>query len=160
MADVHGERGGDYRSDSEDDYKPRPFADAPPPPPDVLPQGEVYDWYTRGLELLDGGNAAAAVQLLSHAAAAEPESRSVREGLARAQFDAGMYAEARASFAFIVEVDPADDYAQFGLGLAATKVGDLRQAVEHLALAAAMRPDLAHYSMALRGARAALTAHR
>lgn len=129
----------------------------PEPPPDVLPQGEVYDWYQRGLDLLDSGNAAAAMQLLGHAARAEPESRSVREALARAQFDAGQYADARDSFEWIIGVNPADDYAQFGLGLAAAKVGDYRGAVEHLALAAAMRPDIAHYGVALRGARAALT---
>lgn len=137
-----------------------PYADVPPPPPDVLPEGEVYDWYVRGLDLLDGGNAAAAVTLLAHAAQAEPESRSVREALARAQFDAGMYAEAVESFSWIISVNPADDYAQFGLGLAAAKTGDLASAVEHLALAAAMRPDISHYSTALRGARAALAAHR
>ncbi len=144
----------------DDDAPPRPFADAPPPPEDVLPRGEVYDWYVRGADLLESGNPAAAVQLLTHAASAEPESRSVREALARAQFDAGQYLQARESFAWIVSVNPADDYAQFGLGLAETKVGDLQAAVEHLALAAAMRPDLSHYAMALRGARAALTASR
>ncbi len=84
----------------------------------------------------------------------------VREALARAQFDAGMYAEARENFEWIISVNPADDYAQFGLGLAATKAGDLQSAVEHLALAAAMRPDIAYYGTALRGARAALTAAR
>jgi tetratricopeptide (TPR) repeat protein len=69
-----------------------------------------------------------------------------------------MYDEARENFEWIISVNPADDYAQFGLGLAATKAGDLKSAVEHLALAAAMRPDIAYYSTALRGARAALTA--
>lgn len=128
-----------------------------PVSPDVSPSGEVYDWYVRGLSLLDGGNPAAAVQLLAHAAAAEPHSRSVREALARAQFDAGHFADARDSFDWITRADPADDYAQFGLGLAAAKVGDYRSAVEHLALAAAMRPDIGHYGVALRGARAALT---
>jgi hypothetical protein len=106
--------------------------------------------------LLDRGNANAAAQLLSHAAAAEPAARSVREALARAQFDAGEYSAARESFAWIVAHDPADDYAQYGLGLSARKVGDLASAVEHLALAVAMRPDLRHYGQALRGARAAL----
>jgi tetratricopeptide (TPR) repeat protein len=120
------------------------------------PGGEVYDWYTRGVALLHRGNANAAAQLLAHAAAAEPAARSVREALARAQFDAGEYSAARESFAWIVARDPADDYAQYGLGLAARKVGDLHSAVEHLALAAAMRPDLRHYGQALRGARAAL----
>ena len=41
------------RSNRDDDWDdeappPPPFADAPPPPPDVLPQGEVYDWYVAG----------------------------------------------------------------------------------------------------------------
>lgn len=123
---------------------------------DGAPAGESYDWYVRGLGLLESGNAAAAVQILAHAANAEPHSRAAREALARAQFDAGLYAEARQSFAWIVGADPADDYAQFGLGLAAARTGDFRTAVEHLSLAAAMRPDVAHYNMALRGARAAL----
>ena len=57
-------------------------------------------------------------------------------------------------------MNPADDYAQFGLGLAAAQNGDLQTAAEHLAVAAAMRPDITHYSTALRGARAALTARR
>lgn len=126
------------------------------PVADVAPAGGVYDWYRRGLELLASGNPAAAAQLLDRAAEAEPASRSVREALARAQFDAGMYAEARDNFARIIEDNPVDDYAQFGLGLAAARTGDLRRAVEHLALAVAMRPDIGHYGKALRGARAAL----
>ncbi len=156
-------RTGEHEADS--DYygqapARRPFDDLPPPPPDVVPQGEVYDWYIRGLDLLGEGNPAAAVVLLGHATEAEPESRSVREALARAQFDAGLYDEAVASFEWIIGVNPADDYAQFGLGLAAASIGDLATAVEHLALAAAMRPDVTHYGTALRGARAALTAKR
>jgi tetratricopeptide (TPR) repeat protein len=158
------QQGGPFvpsRDDWDDETPPPPpFADAPPPPPDVLPQGEVYDWYVRGLDLLESGNAAAAVTLLTHAANSEPESRSVREALARAQFDSGLYDEAVVSFSWIISINPADDYAQFGLGLAAAKIGDLNAAVEHLALAAAMRPDITHYSTALRGARAALAANR
>lgn len=147
-----------YDPRAPEQERPRPFSDLPPPPPDVTPQGEVYDWFVRGVDLLENGDTNAAVQLLSHCAQAEPESRQVREALARAQFDAGLYEQARVNFEWIISIDPADDYAQFGLGLAATKAGDLRSAVEHLALAAAMRPDINYYSTALRGARAALTA--
>ncbi|CAO5240452.1 tetratricopeptide repeat protein [Frankia sp. AgKG'84/4] len=121
-----------------------------------LPAGEVYDWYTRGLALLGHGDANAAVQLLEHAVAAEPASPSLREALGRAQFDAGQYLAARGTFAWIVDRHPTDDYAQFGLGLSARKTGDLREAIEHLALATAMRPDISDYGVALRGARAAL----
>jgi Flp pilus assembly protein TadD len=108
------------------------------------------------MHLLGNGDPDAAATLLERAADAEPASRSIREALARAQYDAGRYEEAMASFTELISVNPTDDYAQFGLGLAAARTGDFRTAVEHLSLAAAMRPDVTHYTMALRGARAAL----
>jgi tetratricopeptide (TPR) repeat protein len=123
-----------------------------PPAPD----GDAYSWYRRGLDLLSRGSAAAAAQLLQRAAEAEPGSRSVLEALGRAQFDAGRYAAAADSFRQIVEASPSDDYAQFGLGLALARDGNPAEAAEHLALAAAMRPDLRHYTDALRGVRATL----
>ncbi len=119
---------------------------------------DTYALYRRGLELLGRGSAAAAAQLLERAAAAEPQSRSVLEALARAQFDAGRYTAAADNFRRIVDASPSDDYAQFGLGLALARTGDPRAAAEHLALAAAMRPDLRHYTDALRGVRATLRA--
>ena len=67
----------------------------------------VYDFYLGGSHNLD------------------VDRRMAREALARAQFDMGMYEEARENFAWIISINPADDYAQFGLGLAATKLGDL-----------------------------------
>ena len=118
------------------------------------PDGDVYEWFQRGVQLLRDGNPAAAATLLSRAAAAEPDSRSILEALARAQYDAGRYEEAVISFTTLTSTSPTDDYAHFGLGLAASKAGDLRLAAEHLALAVAMRPDAGHYARALRGVRA------
>jgi tetratricopeptide (TPR) repeat protein len=119
---------------------------------------DTYSLYRRGLDLLGRGSAAAAAQLLERAAAAEPESRSILEALARAQFDTRHYEAAAGSFGRIVEASPSDDYAQFGLGLALARTGDYGAAAEHLALAAAMRPDLRHYIEALRSVRATLRA--
>lgn len=118
------------------------------------PGGGVYEWYRRGLELLAHGDPAAAATLLARAAAAEPGSRSIQEALGRAQYDAGRYQDAMTTFTALIAVNPTDDYAQFALGLAASRAGDLQLAAEHLALAAAMRPDLGHYARALRGVRA------
>ncbi|CCG03357.1 tetratricopeptide repeat protein [Blastococcus saxobsidens] len=118
------------------------------------PDGGVYEWYRRGLALLEERHPDAAATLLARAAEAEPASRSIREALARAQYDAGRYGEAMASFAALIAANPTDDYAQYGLGLAAGRAGDLPVAAEHLALAAAMRPELAHYGRALREVRA------
>ena len=117
---------------------------------------DVHTWYTTGMALLGKGSPAAAAQLLQRAANAEPASRSVREALARAQFDSGQYAAAAANFRAIVEASPADDYAHFGLGLSLARAGDHAAAAEYLALAAAMRPDRKHYTDALRQVRATL----
>lgn len=119
---------------------------------------DTYQLYQRGLDLLGRGSAAAAAQLLARAAAAEPQSRSVLEALARAQFDAGQYGAAAGNFRRIVDASPSDDYAQFGLGLALARTGDHGAAAEHLALAAAMRPNMRHYTDALRSVRATLRA--
>ena len=141
----------------------QPAADADQEVPRIdgsqqAPGGDSYAWYRRGLDLLSRGSPAAAAELLERAAEAEPGARSVREALARAQFDAGRYAQAADSFRRNVEAIPSDDYAHFGLGLALARCGDPAAAAEHLALAAAMRPELAHYAEALRGVRATLAA--
>jgi tetratricopeptide (TPR) repeat protein len=136
----------------------RPEENAPSSGDNPAPHGDPYTWYQRGLELLGRGSAAAAAQLLERAAEAEPGSRSVLEALARAQFDTRRYADAAQTFRQIVEASPTDDYAQFGLGLALARSGDPRAAAEHLALAAAMRPELRHYTDALQGVRATLRA--
>jgi predicted Zn-dependent protease len=117
---------------------------------------DVHAWYTTGMELLGKGSPAAAAQVLQRAANAEPTSRSVREALARAQFDTGQYRAAADNFRAIVEASPSDDYAHFGLGLSLARAGDHSAAAEYLALAAAMRPDRKHYTDALRQVRATL----
>ncbi|WP_371500149.1 tetratricopeptide repeat protein [Kitasatospora sp. NBC_00374] len=122
------------------------------------PGGDVYDWFRRGVRLLEERHPAAAVQLLARAAQSEPQSLSIREALARAQFDAGSYRAALENFRTVALADPSDDYAQFGWGVAAARLGDFEGSVEHLALAVAMRPENAHYRSALRQSRATLAA--
>jgi Flp pilus assembly protein TadD len=123
-----------------------------------LPEEDVLTWYLRGMDLLGRGSPAAAAQVLQRASTAEPTSRSVREALARAQYDAGRYAEAADNVRVIVEASPSDDYAHFGLGLSLARNGDPAAAAEYLALAVAMRPDAPHYTEALRSVRATLRA--
>jgi tetratricopeptide (TPR) repeat protein len=120
------------------------------------PTGEAADWYRQGVQLLEDGNPAAAAQLLTRVAQKTPESASVLEALARAHFDGGDYEDAVDSFAQLANVSPNDDYAQFGWGLAAAKLGQMDVAVEHLSAAAAMRPEIRHYANALRAARSTL----
>lgn len=137
-------------------HRGAPAEEEPPGPSG--PTGGVYDWYVRGLKLLDGGNPQAAAQLLERAHAEAPDSANLREALARALFDAGRYAEAAEAFRGLTLRNPADDYAQFGLGRALSRLGQFRPAVEHLALATAMRPQREEYVRALRAARATVRA--
>ncbi|WP_373287424.1 tetratricopeptide repeat protein [Streptosporangium pseudovulgare] len=131
-----------------------------PDPEAGAPVGDVYDWFQRGMRLLSEGSPAAAASLLERAADAEPESRSIREGLARAQFNSRQYADAVDSFRWIIDANPAEDYAYFGLGLALWRTGDMEAAQEPLAIAVAMRPDQRHYVSALRSVRATLRARQ
>jgi Flp pilus assembly protein TadD len=120
------------------------------------PAGEVYDWYTRAVELLEGGNPQAAAELLTHARARVPESTSVLEALARASFDARRFGEAASLFADLADHSPDNDYAHFGLGLSRMRLGDHAGAIDPLAMAAAMRPGRKEYGQALREARATI----
>lgn len=140
------------------DQDSRPGEERRPGGGQQAPQGDAYTWYRRGLDLLGRGSPAAAAQLLERAAEAEPGARSVLEALARAQFDAGRYTQAADNFRQIVDASPSDDYAHFGLGLALARTGNPAAAAEHLALAVAMRPELTHYTEALKGVRATLRA--
>jgi Flp pilus assembly protein TadD len=109
---------------------------------------------------MDSGDNAAAAQLLERSVREEPSARSLRETLARAQFDARMFPAAEQTFRHLVVLDPTDHYAQFGLGLALSRQGRAEEALEPLALAVAMRPDLKHYGDALRQARATARSRR
>lgn len=124
------------------------------------PAGDVYEWFQRGIKLLKDGSPAAAAAILARAADAEPESRSIREALARAQFNSRRYEEAAESFRSIVAANPTEDYAYFGLGMALWRTGDMEAAQEPLTIAVAMRPDLRDYVSALKQVKATLQARQ
>lgn len=109
----------------------------------------AYDAFRDGHQLLTSGNPHAAVIALERARALEPEKASVRETLARAYYRTARYRDAAAEFAIAVDLDPVNDYAHFGLGLALRHTGDVVGARRHLRIATVMRPDNADYQRAL-----------
>ena len=121
-----------------------------------MDQQDVYSMLLRGRDLLGRGHHHQAATVLERASLLEPEKTSIREDLARALYLSGQKARAGEEFARVVELDPSNDYAHFGLGLSLARAGDHEAAVEYLALAAAMRPDRKHYTDALRQVRATL----
>jgi Flp pilus assembly protein TadD len=109
----------------------------------------AYDLFARGTGLLESGHPHAAVTQLSRAKSLEPDKASIREALARALYQSGRFSRARREFAKAVQIDPVNDYAHFGLGLACARTGQRVRAVAHLKLAVTMRPERDEYRDAL-----------
>lgn len=110
---------------------------------------DTYELFQRGCALDRAGSHAAAATVLARAREAEPDKASIRSALGRALFRARRFREAEAEFAKTVELNPADHYAHYALGLAKTRLGDLVAAGAHLKMAVVMRPDLEAYAEAL-----------
>src|SRR5690349_14602835 len=84
----------------------------------------AYTAFQEGSRLLATDNAHAAAIRLEHARDLEPAKGSVREALARAYYRSGRYAQAEEEFAAVLDLDPVNDYAHYGLGLCRLKAGD------------------------------------
>jgi tetratricopeptide (TPR) repeat protein len=110
---------------------------------------DAYTAFSEGMRLLTDGNAHAAVIALERARELEPAKSSVREALARAYFRTGRFAAAEEEFNATLDIEPVNDYAQYGVGLCRMRAGDPTRARGHLRLATVMRPDNADYQAAL-----------
>jgi len=119
-----------------------------------------YDWYQRGLELLQSGDNHAAATLLERAAAAEHGKSSIHEALARAYFGSRRFDEALEQFGVVLEISPANDYALFGVGLCLGRLGRLPEAVGHLRMASVMHPENEDYKRELARCEARLALQR
>ncbi len=122
--------------------------------PEGEPDGEAYVRFQEGSRLLDSGNTHAAVVALERARDLEPEKGSIREALARAYFRSQQVDAARVEFEKVLELDPVNDYAHFGLGMCLLRKGDRAAARGHLKMATIMRPEEEAYQDALRQASA------
>jgi Flp pilus assembly protein TadD len=109
----------------------------------------AYELFARGTELLDAGHPHQAALVLGRAKLLEPGKASIREALGRALLLAGRARRARREFAKVVQIEPASDYAHFGLAIACERTGERARAIGHLKLAIAMRPGVEAYERAL-----------
>lgn len=122
------------------------------------PTGEPHEWFRRSRDLLDRGDAAASLVLIERVLEVDPTSLAAREIKARALFDSQYFDEAAQEFEQITVQRPDDDYARYGLGMSLWRLQRFPEALDHLALAAVMRPANEQYSRALTQVRATLKA--
>lgn len=108
-----------------------------------------FDDLRRGLQLIEAGNAHAAVVVLERIVANEPEPPySVFEALGRAQLMIGRNDDALSTFLRRADEVPTDDYAQFAAGVALERLGRHAEALARVKLAVAMKPGNEAYAEA------------
>jgi Flp pilus assembly protein TadD len=109
----------------------------------------AYSLFRRGSAMLSEGMFGRAVSELTRARDLEPGKGSIREALGRALYGLGRTEDARQEFEAAAELDPANDYAHFGLALCFERTGDLLRARGHAKMAVVMRPEVESYQEAL-----------
>ncbi|MDO8731330.1 MAG: hypothetical protein Q7L55_01960 [Actinomycetota bacterium] len=122
------------------------------------PAGQAYDWYQRAMELLNSGDAHAALLLIDRLLAIEPHSQSAVEAYARALFDTKQFGASAMAFDLLIQLAPDNDYAHFGKGLALWRTQMFVPARDELAMASVMQPDRPEYARALVQVKATLAA--
>jgi tetratricopeptide (TPR) repeat protein len=109
----------------------------------------AYSLYQRGNAFLSEGLYEQAADVLARARLLEPAKASIREALGRAYYGAGQHGRAGAEFDAACAIDPANDYAHFGLALCLERQGDRVSARGHARMAVAMCPDNDDYRRVL-----------
>ena len=109
----------------------------------------AYNLFEKGKGLLERQNFLKAIMVLEKAKEIEPEKGSIREALARAYYNCGLYSSAKKNFERALDIDITNDYAHYGLGLCLMREGELNRAIGHLKMALAMRPNSKMYKETL-----------
>lgn len=110
---------------------------------------DTYVLFSQGLELIAQRQPRQAAIILEKACEQEPLKTSVREALARALYNCGQTTRAQEEFEKVMEQNPADHYAVFGLAMCRARLGDRVRAIGLLKIALAMRPQSEDYLHAL-----------
>ncbi len=106
----------------------------------------AYELFSEGKALVDRNDHLNAIMFFEKAKEIEPEKGSIREALAMAYYNCGLYSSARKHFSKAIEIDAVNDYAYFGLGLCLIKEGKFRAALGQLKIAAVMKPESETYA--------------
>ncbi len=109
----------------------------------------AYYHFKTAKKLARENNFIKAIMHLEKAKHSEPKKASIREALARAYYNCGFYAPAAKNFQKALEIDAANDFAYYGLGMSLAKLGMIKKAVGQLKIAVTMKPQFKEYQKAL-----------
>ncbi len=109
----------------------------------------AYYHFKTGEQFARENNFIKAIMHLEKAKCREPKKASIREALARAYYNCGFYAPAAKNFQKALEIDAANDFAYYGLGMSLAKQGKIKKAIGQLKIAVTMNPQFQAYQNAL-----------
>ena len=101
----------------------------------------TYERYRLGQAYVDDGDPRSAARVLEPAVEAEPASAALWLLLARAYFAAARLQRAEAAFRRVLDLDPTDHYARFGLGRSLERQSRHHEATAQYRIAAALSPE-------------------
>ncbi len=111
---------------------------------------DTYDLFQKAKGLIEKGEFLEASMLLEEAKSLEPDKGSIREALAISYYNCGLYTSAKKNFTSALNLDIANDFAHYGLGLCLLKEGKTNKALGHLKIARYMKPDSELYQKILK----------
>jgi len=109
----------------------------------------AYYLFKRGKRISESGKFLEAIMLLEKAKKLEPEKGSIREVLASAYYNCGLYISAKKNFIKALKIDASNDFAHYGLGLCLIKENKITEALGHFKIAFFMKPDHKKYKEVL-----------
>src|SRR4030042_2892441 len=109
----------------------------------------TYYLFKRGKKVSENCKLLEAIMLLEKAKKLEPEKGSIREVLASAYYNCGLYVSAKKNFIKALEIDASNDFAHYGLGLCLIKENKKTEAMGHFKIAFFMKPGHKKYKEVL-----------
>jgi tetratricopeptide (TPR) repeat protein len=110
----------------------------------------AYYFFKKGKLLSKKGKLLDAIMILEKAKDLEPKKGSIREVLACAYYNCGLYHSAGKNFIKALEIDATNDFAHYGLGMCLIKENKINQAAGHLKMASVMKPCSKKYKEILK----------
>lgn len=111
---------------------------------------DAYNLFQKAKKLIKKGKFLEATMLLEKARNLEPKKGSIREALAISYYNCGLYRSAKKNFIIALEIDVANDFAHYGLGLCLLKEGEINKALGHFKIARSMKPGSTLYQKILK----------
>jgi Flp pilus assembly protein TadD len=102
----------------------------------------TYERYQLGRAYVADGDGLSAARVLEPAVEAEPTSAALWLLLARAYFASARLGRAETAFGRVLEIDPTDDHARFGLGRTLERQSRHDEALAQYRIAVALSPEL------------------